>query len=143
MNRFCLLMIGGLLLPGCGSDVETVVAESVLVDAVLTVEPGSFISYPFSVNFANMDEPLIFAGFSSDDGSTLARVLVLTEANFELWRDGEPYVAAVRSGRIPTTSVRFFLQTNGDYRVVFSNREDTVSARSMGVFATLLWQPPS
>lgn len=143
MNRFCLLMIGGLLLPGCGSDVETVVAESVLVDAILTVEPGSFISYPFSVNFANMNEPLIFAGFSSDEGSTLARVLVLTEANFELWRDGEPYVAAVRSGRIPTTSVRFFLQTNGDYRVVFSNREDTVNARSMGVFATLLWQPPS
>ena len=84
MNRFCLLIIGGQLLPGCGANVDTVVAESVLVDAVLTVEPGSFISYPFSGNFANMNEPLIFAGFSSDDGITLARVLVLTEANFEL-----------------------------------------------------------
>jgi hypothetical protein len=143
VNRFCLLIIGGLLLPGCGANVDTVVAESVLVDIVLTVEPGSFVSYPFSVDFVNMNEPLIFAGFLSDGGSTLARVLVLTEANFALWRDGEAYVAALRSGRIPTTSVRFFLQTNGDYRVVFSNREDTVNARSMGVFATLLWQPPS
>ena len=97
----------------------------------------------FSVNFTNMNDPLIFAGFSSDGGSTLARMLILTEANFALWEAGEPFVAALRSGRTPTNSARFLLPTNGTYRVVFSNREDTVNARSLGIFASLLWQPPS
>ena len=137
------LLAAALLLPGCGTSVETVVNETVLVDTVLTVEPGSFVSYPFSVNFTNMNDPLIFAGFSSDGGSTLARMLILTEANFALWEAGEPFVAALRSGRTPTNSARFLLPTNGTYRVVFSNREDTVNARSLGIFASLLWQPPS
>lgn len=141
MNRIVLFLLAALALSRCGESVESVVIESIIVDEVITLDPEAFISYPFSVDFSVMDSPLIFAGFSSDDGTTLVSILVLTEGNFEFWERGESYSAIVESPLLATTAFESYILTNGSYRVVISNRSDALDDKRVGVFASLQWQP--
>ena len=141
MNRIVLFLLAALALSRCGESVESVVIESIIVDEVITLDPEAFISYPFSVDFSVMDSPLIFAGFSSDDGTTLVSILVLTEGNFEFWGRGESYSAIVESPLLATTAFESYILTNGSYRVVISNRSDALDDKRVGVFASLQWQP--
>ena len=141
MNRVVLFFLAALAFARCGESVESVVVESVIVDEVVTLAPAAFVSYPFSVDFSVMDAPLVFAGFSSDDGTTFVKILVLTEGNFEFWERGESYTATVESPLLATTSFESSIPANGSYRVVISNRSDELDDKQVGVFAFLLWQP--
>jgi hypothetical protein len=141
VKRIALCLAAVLAFAQCGKVVESVVAEDVLVDGVLTIDRGSFLSYPFTIDFGTMSAPRILAGFSSDGGTTLVQVLILTEGNFGPWERGEPYVSAIESPQLSGTSFDWSAPTNGVYRVVFSNRSDTADDKLVAVFASLFWQP--
>jgi hypothetical protein len=117
------------------------VAEAIIVDSTITVEPGQFMSYRFSVDLNVMGEPFAFVGFESDGGTTVAKSFIMTENDFQAWESGQAFTAGVQSALIPATSIQWLIPASGDYRVVYSNRDDEVRARVLGVFATLFWTP--
>jgi hypothetical protein len=125
----------------CGTTVESVVVENLLVDEILMLNRSSFLSYPFTIDFSFMSAPRILAGFSSDEGTTLLQILVLTEGNYILWESGEAYTAAVESPLLAGTSFEWDIPSNGGYRVVISNRGDSLTDKQVAVFATVFWQP--
>lgn len=135
---------GGLLgvvlfLVGCGSSpVDPVLYGAPIADGVVTVEPGSFVFYPFTVDPAQMIEPAVVGALTVTGGGTgTVSLLVLSADNFELWKNGGTYASVFASDQIPGGNFEIPIPAAGSYQLIFSNAADLTAQKSVDVIASL------
>ncbi|MFL6469019.1 MAG: hypothetical protein ACJ72Z_13760 [Pyrinomonadaceae bacterium] len=99
------------------SNVPIYTAEGPIATGSLKIEPGSFLQY--RVNFNR--RATVKGKFQISSGKPRIGCLILTESDFEKWREGGEFQAAVSTGSVPSGKIHRVL-TPGVYYLVLDNR---------------------
>ncbi len=133
------ICLGVWLLVGCGGKgVEPVLYESLIVDKVVTLEPGAFVNYLFYVNPLDMQEPAVVGALVVNSGTTgTIQVLILSDENFELWKNGGIYSAVFESAQTAGGNFEIPIRAVGSYHFILSNKVDPTAQKSVDVTASV------
>ncbi len=93
--------------------------QGTVVEGVVKVPPGEFLSYHINLNRSTTLE----GSFDTLSENIRIACLVLDEENFAKWEKQEEYVALVETGHLPTAEMNPRIGP-GRYRLVFSGRDN-------------------
>ncbi len=120
-----LLFIGiilGILISGCISN-----KTQTIVDGVVTVEPGKYVNYQFSVP----SQATVSGNFTASGGSgNDIRVLILDETSYINWINGHNVSTYYDSGQMTTGSIAADVP-KGSYYLIYSNTFSIASAKNV------------
>ncbi len=113
-------LILGIAISGCiGYNTETV------VDSIITVEPGKYVNYQFSVP----SQATVSGNFTASGGTgNDIRVLILDETSYVNWANGHSVSTYYDSGQITTGRITATIP-EGKYYLIYSNTFSAVSTK--------------
>ena len=133
-----MLVLAGLVV-ACGSTTPDV-TEGVLAEEQVTLAPGEFRAYPFRINTTTQINADLLITIGTEDPLLPVEVLVLTEPDLPEWQASRPYLPVLETSTGGADlSVR--LRISDNYRLVISNREQTV-ATTYSIIADIFWEAP-
>lgn len=91
--------------------------EGTIASEVARIDAGGFLS--FRANFIH--RATVNGQFRVDGNGPWVTFLILDEDNYQKWRAGEEFAAAVSTGRVPSGRVARVLEA-GTYFLIFDNR---------------------
>ena len=141
--RFCHIWVVALLFVACGEDTPSgpTIWEVDLVNGPVLIEPGSYASFNFRIDHSFMGNPgIVVAVTTIGDTESTISVLLLSDANFELWKESGSYTSVFES--LPTTggNIERGIDTSGDYHLIFSNIEDADNQKTLDVVASVFYE---
>ena len=147
-TRHALLLAtlsASLLSSPCFASPDTpVVKATAILDGSATVPAAGFVSYPVKVDLASMTSATI-SGYVQASGGTGndIDVLILSDADFQNWKNGQPVTPLYDSGKATGAQVFARPSASDTYHVVLSNKFSKLTPKSIGAIVQLMWVPTS
>ncbi len=117
-----IAIIFGIVISGCVSN-----KTQTIIDGLVTVEPGKYVSYQFSVP----SQATVSGNFTASGGSgNDIRVLILDETSYTNWINGHNVSTYYDSGQMTTGSIAANVP-KGSYYLVYSNMFSIASTKSV------------
>jgi hypothetical protein len=111
-----------------------------LVNAIITVDAGSYYSINFYVDTNKMHNVAVSGSFTASGGSgNDIVVLILDDIAFTNWVNGHSVMALYNSGQITTDRINVPITASGRYYLVFSNRFSIISTKKVSTMIDLQW----
>jgi hypothetical protein len=122
--------------------VAPVVKSVTILDGAASVPAGSYASYPVKIDLTSMMAPMI-SGYVQASGGTGndIDVLILSDADFPNWKNGQAVTPLYDSGKVTGAQVFARPAASGTYYMVFSNKFSALSPKSIGAKLQLMWVP--
>jgi hypothetical protein len=136
-------VVGGALFVGnyIGTRVASLPKQHTanIVNGVVTVSPGTFQYYQFSVPTGASDVFVNGTFLASGGSGNDIIVLIMDNTNFINWENGHQATAFYNSGQITTATFTTVLPNGGLYDLVYSNTFSTFSTKNVQTTANLYY----
>ena len=140
---FCQIWVVALLFVACGEDPPSgpMIWEIDLVDGPILIEPGSYASFNFRIDHSFMDNPgIVVAVTTTGETESTISVLLLSDANFELWKESSSYTSVFESFQTTGGNIERGIDTSGDYHLIFSNIDDADNQKTLDAVASVFYE---
>lgn len=138
MRRFIFIALIFALI-GCGEDPDPIpepewdreyAPESVkLVKGTISISPGRYSDYPFSIT-SGLRNVSVKGEFESVSGGDLY-VCLFDDLNFKNWSGGGDSRALYNSGKVIVGEIDIPLSLPDDYHLVFSNTHSVITTKKV------------
>ena len=127
-----------LTLSSCGSTQQPKVAELPLANEDATLSPGGYKEFAFLIDLNMMDSPAVIGTLATGSSTQTISLIVLNEANFNLFVANQTYEAYFDSGERTGGNINMPFTVDGTYHLILSNRASTFDT-SYSLAVSLFW----
>jgi hypothetical protein len=132
-------VIGSILALGALNSILSSTHSTILVNGVLTVQPGQYYYYEFLVP-SGATTAVVSGSFSISPGtSSTIEVLVFNQTNYVSWSGGHAATSYYDSGQVASGTVNANLPGAGTYYLVYSNSVYTAAVKSVQTTVNLTY----
>lgn len=132
-------VIGSILALGALNSILSSTHSTILVNGVVTVQPGQYNYYQFVVP-SGATTVIVSGSFSTSPSNSTIEVLVFNQANYVSWGGGAhaatPYYD---SGQVASGTVNANLPGSGTYYLIYNNGYSTTTLKSVHSVVTLTY----